>query len=119
VSNDNAYSESLFRTLKYVPAYPTGGFATLTAARQWVERFTGWYNTEHRHSAIRFVTPSERHAGEDAVLLAKRHALYQSAKARHPERWSGTTRNWTPVGSVYLNPEPAFDSESAALIQAA
>jgi transposase InsO family protein len=119
VSNDNAYSESLFRTLKYVPAYPTGGFVTLTAARTWVEHFTGWYNTKHRHSAIRFVTPSERHAGADTALLAKRHALYQSAQARHPERWSGQTRNWTPIGSVYLNPEPSFGSEPAALIQAA
>jgi transposase InsO family protein len=119
VSNHNAYSQSLFRTLKYAPNYPTGGFANLTAARQRVKRFTRWYNTEHRHSAIRVVTPSERHAGEDAAQLAKRHALYQNAQARHPERWSGTTRNWKSVGSVYRNPEPAFHSESAALIQAA
>jgi transposase InsO family protein len=98
VSNDNAYSESLFRTLKYMPAYPTGGFANLTAARTWVKHFTGWYNTKHRHSAIRFVTPSERHAGADTALLAKRHALYPSAHARHPERWSGQTRNWAPIG---------------------
>jgi hypothetical protein len=102
-----------------MPAYPTGGFANLTAARMWVNHFTGWYNTKHRHSAIRFVTPSERHAGADTALLAKRHALYQSAQARHPGRWSGQTRNWTPIGSVYLNPEPSFGSEPAALIQAA
>src|SRR5271166_4108398 len=61
VSNDNPYSESLFRTLKYTPAYPRLPFADGPAARRWVERFVGWYNGEHRHSAIRFVTPDERH----------------------------------------------------------
>ncbi|PZX04988.1 hypothetical protein LX82_00998, partial [Celeribacter halophilus] len=64
-----------------------------------------WYNTEHRHSAIRFVTPDQRHRGEDVQMLAARRHVYQAAKERHPERWSRGTRNWQPVGSVWLNPE--------------
>ena len=105
VSNDNAYSESLFRTLKYCPQWPRGGFADLDAARHWVRDFVRWYNHEHRHSRIRFVTPAERHCGQDKQVLAKRAALYQEVRLRHPERWSGKTRNWTPVAAVTLNPE--------------
>jgi len=105
VSNDNAYSESLFRTCKYHPAFPVAGFADLTDARKWVGQFVYWYNEQHRHSEIRYVTPAQRHAGQDHAILARRHALYQIARAQHPARWSGNTRNWQPVGSVWLNPE--------------
>lgn len=105
VSNDNPYSESLFKTMKYRPAYPQRPFENLLAARQWVGTFVHWYNEEHRHSAIGFVTPSQRHAGLDAALLSKRVEVYEAAKARRPERWSGTTRNWQPVTIVHLNPE--------------
>jgi transposase InsO family protein len=105
VSNDNPYSESLFRTLKYRPDQPAKPFASLTEARQWVASLVEWYNTEHRHSAIRFVTPAERHAGLDRALLEQRKAVYEAAKAQHPERWRGDTRNWDPIESVTLNPE--------------
>lgn len=105
VSNDNAYSEAIFRTCKYRPEYPTGGFADIDVARQWVLEFVRWYNEEHRHSGIRFVTPVERHKGEDKIILAQRHIVYKQAKAKHPERWSGETRNWEAVGEVWLNPE--------------
>jgi putative transposase len=105
VSNDNPYSESLFRTLKYCPQWPRDGFVDLDAARSWVRDFIRWYNHEHRHSRIRFVTPAQRHRGEDQEVLAKRHALYQQARNQHPHRWSGATRNWQPIGTVTLNPE--------------
>jgi len=105
VSNDNPYSESLFKTLKYRPDCPNRAFENLFAARQWVGTFVHWYNHEHRHSAIRFVTPNERHAGHDAVLLEKRVDVYEAAKAKHPQRWSGSTRNWQPVQVVHLNPD--------------
>lgn len=108
VSNDNAYAESLFRTLKYCPAWPSQGFVDLMAAREWMQAFERFYNQEHRHSGIRFVTPAERHAGLDKELLAERNEVYAQAKARHPERWSGNTRNWEPVGTVTLNPERSF-----------
>ncbi|UFT95781.1 IS3 family transposase [Pectobacterium carotovorum] len=105
VSNDNAYVESLFRTLKYVPQWPSSGFGKLDEAREWVEGFTQWYNETHRHSRLRYVTPGQRHRGEDRALLKNRDEVYQKAKAQHPERWSGRTRNWHQAGKVILNPE--------------
>lgn len=104
-SNDNPFSESIFKTMKYRPVYPRRPFENLLAARQWVGTFVHWYNEEHRHSAIGFVTPAQRHAGLDAALLRQRTVVYEAAKARHPERWSGSTRNWQPVTIVHLNPE--------------
>jgi putative transposase len=115
VSNDNPYSESLFRTLKYCPQWPAHGFASLAAARAWGRDFIAWYNHQHRHSRIRFVTPAQRHRGEDKEVLARRHAVYEAAKAKRPERWSGKTRNWEPIGAVMLNPErPALQLPEAA-----
>jgi putative transposase len=105
VSNDNPFSESLFKTLKYRPVYPRKPFENLIAARQWVSTFVHWYNHEHRHSAIGFVTPAQRHAGLDTALLRKRVDVYEAAKARRPERWSGATRNWQPIRIVHLNPD--------------
>lgn len=104
VSNDNPYSESLFRTLKYRPEYPETVFANLHGARTWVRWFVDWYNNVHLHSSIRFVTPAQRHAGRDADILAHREQVYRDAKARHPRRWSGEIRNWQPIGDVHLNP---------------
>ena len=105
VSDDNAYAESLFRTAKYRPEFPAKGFANLEEARAWAAGFVRWYNIDHRHSAIRYVSPAQRHAGEDQAILAARHALYTEARERNPARWSRTTRNWSPIGAVTLNPE--------------
>jgi transposase InsO family protein len=105
VSNDNPFSEALFRTLKYCPTFPTQPFVDLAAASAWVAAFVPWYNFEHQHRAIRFVTPDERHTGRDIVLLAARHALYATARERTPARWSGATRDWSPITTVRLNPE--------------
>lgn len=105
VSNDNAYVESLFRTLKYVPLWPSSGFRTLADVREWVEVFSGWYNGEHRHSGIKYVTPEQRHRGEEREILRQRDKVYRAAQGVHPERWSGRTRNWQPAGAVTLNPE--------------
>lgn len=105
VSNDNPFSESLFRTLKYRPEFPEKPFATLMEARTWVNGFVNWYNKEHQHSAIKFVTPEQRHNGLDATILAQRDQVYRQAKLKNPERWSGNTRNWSVVGNVYLNPD--------------
>lgn len=107
VSDDNPYAESLFRTMKYRPEYPRKPFESLEAARQWVEWFVSWYNTEHRHSAIRFVTPAERHAGRDIDILDHRRQVYDRAQQRHPDRWSRGTRNWTRPTEVVLNPQDA------------
>lgn len=105
VSNDNPYSESLFKTLKYRPKYPLKPFARVTDARDWVTGLVEWYNNEHRHSAIRFVTPAQRHEGLDEDLLVKRKAVYQAARDRNPKRWTGGTRNWESIQAVHLNPD--------------
>lgn len=104
VSDDNPYSESLFKTLKYRPSYPDGSFASLSEARAWVARFVNWYNTEHRHSEVGYVTPASRHTGLDAEILKQRVTLYEAAKQKNPLRWAGATRKWSRVEVVHLNP---------------
>jgi len=111
VSDDNPYSESLFRTLKYTPSYPSQPFSSLDEARQWVSHFVTWYNEEHHHSGIQFVTPADRHNGRDQEVLSKRKTVYSKAKERHPERWSGDIRNWTKVEVVWLNPDNQQEQE--------
>lgn len=105
VSDDNAICEAIFRTLKYRPGFPRRAFQSLDAARAWVADFARWYNEEHLHSALRYVTPNDRHEGRDVAILAQRTAVYEAAKSRAPRRWTGPTRNWTPIGNVTLNPE--------------
>lgn len=104
-SDDNAYAQSLFRTAKYRPEFPAKGFASLEQARAWAAEFVRWYNVEHRHSGIGYVSPQQRHAGQDHAILAARHDLYAKAREVNPARWSGSTRNWTPIGAATLNPE--------------
>jgi len=110
VSDDNPFPEALFRTMKYRPSYPDKPFALLKDARAWVTAFVGWYNDEHQHSGIRFVTPSQRHGGHDVAILTRRSVVYAAARHRHPNRWSGETRNWTPISTVRLNPEHGLNS---------
>ena len=112
VSDDNPYSEALFRTLKYRPWYPHHPFASLEEARAWVAAFVQWYNEEHLHSGIQFVTPAQRHHGLDVDILAHRHEVYKAARARNPERWTGKTRNWERPSTVILNPGPAHSARS-------
>ncbi|WP_339779354.1 IS3 family transposase [uncultured Marinobacter sp.] len=115
VSNDNAFSESLFRTLKYRPGWPSSGFNSLEEARRWVDRFVNWYNHEHKHSKLRFVTPHERHSGEDAAILAQRQRVLEQAKKRTPGRWGRRPiRNCEPVGSTTLNPEKRVPEKDVA-----
>ncbi len=105
VSDDNAHVEALFRTAKYRPEFPSRGFADLEAARQWGASFVDWYNNDHRHSGIGYVSPAQRHSGQDHDILAKRRELYERAREARPQRWRGDIRDWTPVGAVTLNPE--------------
>lgn len=107
VSNDNAFSEALFKTVKFRPGYPVEGFSGLQEAREWMLAFTRWYNTVHRHSNLNYVTPDQRHRGEDADILSKRSQVYQDAKRRNPGRWSGEIRNFSLPESVKLNPVKA------------
>lgn len=105
VSNDNPYAESIFRTCKYRPGYPSKGFTDLTEARLWILSFVRWYNEEHRHSGINFLSPNQRHNGSADQILEQRKQVYEQAKSLHPERWSRQTRNWTLEDEVWLNPE--------------
>jgi transposase InsO family protein len=105
VSNDNPYSEALFRTMKYRPEYPARPFESVEQAQSWVDTFVFWYNTRHLHSAIRFVTPDDRHYGREPSILANRQKVYAKARRRNPKRWSKQLRNWQPVEYVWLNPE--------------
>jgi putative transposase len=115
VSDDNAYAEALFRTAKYRPEFPGEGFKDLGAAREWARQFVHWYNNDHRHSGIRYVSPAQRHAGEDVAILAARHEVYLRARAHNPARWSGGTRDWSHIATVTLNPER--DSVVAAAVR--
>jgi putative transposase len=115
VSNDNPFSESLFKTLKYCPSFPERGFASLEEARIWVEKFVNWYNNIHLHSGIHFVSPASRHCGADITTLRKRHIVYQEAKLKKPNRWSGETRNWSRSDIVELNPRKITKKKESQL----
>ena len=116
VSNDNPFSESAFKTLKYRPEWPATGFTDIEKARDWVQTFVTWYNEEHYHSSLRFVTPAERHAGKDAEVLANRKTVLEAAREKNPRRWAGDVRNCEPIGPVTLNPDKP---ENSAIISAA
>ena len=118
VSDDNPFIEALFRTLKYRPEYPQKPFDTLEDARAWVVGFVGWYNTEHRHSGIRFVTPDERHDGREAAVLANRVQVYERARRANPNRWSRGMRDWSPAPAVFLNPKHEEQTVDGALSRA-
>ena len=118
VSNDNAFAESIFKTVKYCSQWPSQGFLTLEDSRQWMLKFERFYNNEHRHSSIRFVTPAQRHEQRDQEILKHRKQVYTKAREANPTRWSGGIRNWEPVGAVALNPERlsevSIDEKNAA-----
>jgi len=103
VSNDNPYSESLFKTLKYGVTYP-GFFVTIEDANIWMLNFVDWYNNKHLHSGISYVTPGQRHDGKDKDILQRRAATYEKAKSINPERWSKDCKKWKRIESVFLNP---------------
>lgn len=104
VSNDNPFSESLFKTIKYCPIFPDKPFANIEESKEWMKKFVNWYNNEHLHSGINFVTPETKHQGKDIEILKNRNEIYKNAKQKNPNRWSGKTRNWDAVTSIKLNP---------------
>ena len=114
VSNDNAFSESIFKTLKYRPTYPNQPFKSIDTAREWISDFVRWYNLEHRHGGIKYVTPEQRHTGEDVKLLEARHKCYLAARKRHPERWTGDARNCAHLTEVVFNRDIKKEVDMAA-----
>ena len=113
VSDDNPYSEAIFKTLKYRPSFPDGRFSSMDDAKAWVERFVAWYNDEHLHSGICFVTPKSRHNGQDGIVLENRKQVYADARVEHPERWANKTRAWEQTGPVFLNPRKDGKNKSS------
>lgn len=104
VSNDNAHAEALFRTAKYHPTLPEA-FKDLEEARAWSQQFVDWYNNEHLHSALKFITPAQKHAGEDIKIQATRNRVYHEAREKNPARWiQKKTRDWTSTTETSLNP---------------
>jgi transposase InsO family protein len=115
VSDDNPFSEALFRTCKYRPDYPYKGFAALEDARAWVLKFVNWYNHDHKHSGLKFMTPHQRHTGQTDRVIGNRKTVYEAARAANPRRWSQGIRDWDLPEKVWLNPEKdRGDLEAAA-----
>jgi len=100
-SNDNAFSESLFKTIKYSAGYPKC-FKRIEDACDWMERFVRWYNYEHRHSGIGYVTPMQRLNGDDVEIFLNRNRTFEEARKRNPERWSGNSKVWQDNHIVFL-----------------
>ncbi len=117
VSNDNPFSEAQFKTMKYQPDYPDR-FGGLVDARTWARAFFPWYNTEHHHSGIGFMTPAAVHSGEAARLFAERQQTLNTAYAAHPERFvKGTPRPPALPSAVWINP-PNPATQPAAVVPA-
>jgi len=106
VSNDNPYSETLFRTVKYRPDYPSRPFATKEEACQWVAAFVDCYNHRHHLSGIKFVTPHQRHSGSAKVNCQQRAELYEAAHRANPTRLSRRTCCWRQPEEVRMNMPP-------------
>jgi putative transposase len=115
VSNDNPYSESIFRTCKYRPDYPAKGFPCLADAREWCKKFVHWYRHEHRHSGINFLTPSQHHYGLTEDILSRRKEVYAAARAKNPLRWKNKTRAWEIKPIVWLNRPKKISDEMRQL----
>lgn len=103
VKNDNAFAEALFKTLKYRPEYPYRAFKSIEEARAWVSTFTRWYNFEHLHSTLGYVTPIQKHSGQDDEILANRREVFAQAKKANPNRWTKHAKPWKPQSTVRFN----------------
>jgi hypothetical protein len=120
VSNDNPYSESLFKTLKYGPEFPER-FGSLSEARRFMDEFTQWYNHEHRHTGIGLHTPADVHFGLAAAKAADRRVVLAEARARHPHRFRGITtapKMLNLPDTVWIN-RPADDTSQKTEPEAA
>lgn len=111
VSDDNPFIESLFKTMKYTAGYP-GRFKSIDHAREWMADFVNWYNSEHRHSAIGYITPAQRGSGKDLKIFETRNRVLEGARLRHPERWVNGIRVWKNLDVVVLNPDTKMDKKS-------
>lgn len=102
VSNDNPFSESEFRTMKYRPNYP-GTFTDIDTARAWVNSYVSWYNQHHRHSGIALFTPAEVHNGTWVQRWQQRDQAHQAYYTAHPERFRNRPHTTAPSPIVGIN----------------
>jgi putative transposase len=106
VSDDNPFSESQFKTLKYRPDFP-GNFGSIQDARAFCSVFFDWYNNDHRHSGIAMLTPAQVHYGNPQEVLNQRHQVVMAARQAHPERFpNGDPRLKTLPAEAWINPPP-------------
>ena len=110
VSNDNPYSESVFRTLNYRPDSPSRPFACKDETCEWVAAFVDWYNHRHRHSAIKLVTPHQRKSGSANAICKQRADVYEAAHRANPTRWSRHIRCSSQPAEVWIN-KPTEESD--------
>jgi putative transposase len=108
VSNDNPYSESLFKTAKYTPGYPPY-FTSLEHARGWAGTFVTWYNTEHRHSSLEGHTPADVHDGTWITVHHARQATLDELHRQHPERFTSRPRVKAPLATTTINQQKTED----------
>ena len=111
-SNDNPYSESQFRTLKYRPEFPTR-FGCIQDARAFCQRFFTWYNDEHRHSGIGMMTPNMVHHGHAPGIREKRQTVLDVAYLAHPARFVSKPPTTLPLPKeVWINKPQASDQKT-------
>ena len=104
VSDDNAFSESQFKTLKYQPDYPDR-FASLLHARAWCQEFFTWYNNDHQHCGLALFTPADVFFNRVEEIAARRQVALDAAYSSHPERFpNGSPVAGRPPASVAINP---------------
>ncbi len=93
----------------YRPQWPSKGFNSLTETRDWVDNFVTWYNDEHKHSKLNFVSLGKRHAMQDKDIWSNRKNVLEAAQKINPMRWPNGIRNCEPIGAVMLNPDNVPD----------
>ena len=114
VSNDNPFSESQFKTMKYQPGFPER-FGSIEDARAFCQDFFTWYNKEHYHSGIAYLTPETAHYGKADECLKKRSEVLQKAHQAHPERFTKGVPVPSPMPkTVWINP-PEVSKKGDAL----
>lgn len=117
VSDDNPYSESNFKTLKYRPGFPER-FGSRQDARSHVAAFVTWYNEEHHHSGIELLTPSDLHHGRASATLAARGAVLAAAHLAHPERFvRGCPKTPEVPSAVWINPPKTVPANIESISQ--
>jgi hypothetical protein len=112
-SGGSLRSHRMVQHHKKSPDYPVRRFRDLLSVRAWVDGFVDWYNAEHRHSGIKYVTPNQRHFGEADAICRACQQTYEQARAKHPRRWARLPRDWSQPKVVIIYHTRAQDTVAA------